>query len=66
MRMSIYSYTFDFDTFKNDTFKSLCKLYYDHVAIHRYLMKYIVHTMDLKNYITYYALLLHMYGTLNC
>ena len=23
MRMSIYSYTFDFDTFKNDTFKSV-------------------------------------------
>ena len=23
MRMSIYTYTFDFDTFKNDTFKSV-------------------------------------------
>ena len=23
MRMSVYSYTFDFDTFKNDAFKSV-------------------------------------------
>ena len=31
--MSIYSYTFDFDSFKNDTFKSVIFRYLDHFEI---------------------------------